>query len=844
MRIEAEKELIQSGAVSSVDIQSAKEESRKNQGSILINLLANRSIKTSCSITRTLAEHYKIPMISLNKVTPPPKLIKRCKSEQARKLHFLPISEQGNQIVVGMVDPLDLNFTDEIRAIYRKSVQPIFICKDDFERNFYRFFRQGIERPEEGKSLLDTQTLKREALGSEQAETTEKSLAAKKFASQIISKALNASASALYIEPQKEESQVKLLIDGGDYTLCRLSISNHKLMVTAIMELAKMDPATTGVDQRSRRRIKFHDQEYTLIYRITPTPNGERVAIHLVDSKLANITLEDLGLPDSSAEQVKEAFTEPGIILITGSTGSGKSTTIQALTRYAATLNARIFTIEDIVRQKIAGTQQLQVKAGGPSKAAILKSLLSRKVDIVIVDEADKESLAVAADAASQGCLVLLSVPAAGISEALSKVLRSGISRSSLASTLKLVYNQRIIRKLCPDCKTSADLHPATVAQWHIPKNLPLHSSKGCDRCSHTGYHGTVPLVEILPINEKLEALINQGASGPEVFEAARLEGALTLFELGINRAIDGSTSLEEVLATLPSDETFDIKSRMKFGRIIPIQKESPPTQPEEDETKTEHGTPLILTHSEEATMLSHGEDSASIAMPEISIQTSERPVIIKEEEKPAAPTSELTAEQTGTNKASILLVDDSPVTLEFTRHILEISGHFNVDTAETALKALEILQEKQYHLVITDQEMPEQTGQEFIESIRQHPSLNSVGTILLTGNLNEMSALGGGADGYIAKPTDPELLVARAKSISDIYKRLSGSMPAPAAVSPQPTKDSDRAGKVEFTASDMAKISSFELDNTSSSNLPEQTEKPDASEKSEEETQFDSLFK
>ena len=172
--------------------------------------------------------------------------------------------------------------------------------------------------------------------------------------------------------------------------------------------------------------------------------------------------------------------------------------------------------------------------------------------------------------------------------------------------------------------------------------------------------------------------------------------------------------------------------------------------------------------------------------------------------------------------KSSILLVDDSPVTLEFTRHILEVSGHFGIDTAETAMKALEMLQQKQYHLVITDQEMPEQTGQEFIASIRQHPSLNGVGTILLTGNLSEMSALEGGADGYISKPTDPELLVARAKSISDIYRRLSGVAP----LQPTPasaTKAPDRTGKVEFTDADMAKISDLELDATMNSALPRQ---------------------
>jgi len=865
MHVEVERELIQSGAVTSHDIQSAKEESRKSHGSILINLLANIAVEPSCTVSKILAQHYKIPLISLNKVTPSPKLMKLCKSEQARKLHFLPISEQGNSIVVGMVDPVDLNFIDEIRAIYQKSIQPVFIGKDDFERNFYRFFRQGIERPAEGKSLLDTLTLKRTALGHEQAETAEKSVAAKKFTSQIISKALNSDASALYIEPQQDESRISLLIDGGSYDLCKLSIPNHKAIVEAVMELAKMDASNSGVDQRSRRRIKFRDQEYTLIYRVSPTPNGDSVAIYIIDSRLDNLTIEDLDLQDASVEQIKAVFTGPGIFLITGGNGTGKSTTLQALARYAATLKARTFTIEDIVRQKIDGIQQLQVKSGGPSKAAILSSLLSRKIDIVMIDEADKEVLPVAVEAANKGCLVILCLPALGIRLALSRLLCSDISRSKLASSLKLVYNQRIIRKLCSSCKTPASLHPSTIAQWKIPNSLSLHSSKGCDACSHTGYQGTMPLAELLPFNEELESLVNQGASGPEIVEEARYQGMLTLFEQGINRSIDGITSLEEVLATLPSDEAFDIKARMKFGRIMPMQRDefSPPAEATESDNKTRSETTSISLSSgesakpsteeshvsislDEATESSSENDQNSITFSDMATPTAEKPVIIKEEEKPVSASPAPAVKQSDDSaKSSILLVDDSPVTLEFTRHILEVSGHFNVDTAETAMDALEMLQQKQYHLVITDQEMPEQTGQEFIENIRQHPSLNCVGTILLTGNLNEMLALGGGADGYISKPTDPELLVARAKSISDIYRRLSGA--APLQSTPAPENSSDKTGKVEFTAADMAKISGLELDGTMNSALPKQQPEPvkeESTEKSEEESEFDSLFK
>lgn len=858
MRKEAEQELIQSGIISANDIHEAKLKSRRNHTSILLNLLEGRSAESCEAITETLAQHYKIPLLSLNRISPPHRMMKLSDPELARRLHFLPVAEHGDQVVIGMVDPLDLNYNDEIRAIFQRPVQAVFVSMGDFERNYYRFFRKGVSLPDENSELMTTVVLKKTFLGSSQSELSpdEKDIIAKKFATTIISKALASGATSLSIEPQQDISLVNLSLDGTEYNLFRFSISNHKAMVEAMMRLAKIDPPThEGVDQFSRCQVKYQDQLYILAYSFRQTPTGERVVIHIIDSRLNDLTIEGLGLPKQTDEQLKEVLEAPGIILVTGPSGSGKSTMLQVMTRYATTLGKRIFTIEDIVGLKIKGARQFQVKPQGPSKAKILKALQAKNADIVVIDEIDRETLPAVLDAVENGCLILLSLTAPDIGEAISKILRSGVSRSRLASTLKLVSTHKVIRKLCSACKTTAKIHPTTMAQWQIPEHLKFQTGNGCDACGNNGYDGTINLTEQLVVSEPITELIKQGASGPELFETARYEGMLTLIEQGFNKAIDGTTSLEEILAAIPSNKSFPVKSRMRMGRVMPLKKageaESPITKPlfekEEASSDVSPASPAEK-HAFPAT-----ETDSSITFSDMGAFTEKKPEIVKEEEKPAEtqqPTAQVAAEATAEeardeNKANILLVDDSPVTLEFTRHILNVSGYFNVDATDTAKKALEILQEKQYHLVITDQEMPEQTGQEFIDFIRQHPSLNSVGTILLTGNLNEMSALEGGADGYIAKPTDPELLVARAKSISDIYKRLSGAAPAkPAApISMQmPTSASTTPGKVEFTEKDMAKISGLELDSPVSTN-PNPTV-PDVPTEEDDSSEFDNLFK
>ncbi|MES0371925.1 MAG: ATPase, T2SS/T4P/T4SS family [Mariprofundaceae bacterium] len=858
MRKEAEQELIQSGTVSSDDIHAAKLNSRNNQLSILLNLLEGRSAESSESITEILAQHYKIPLLSLNKITPPQRMMKLCDSELARKLHFLPIAEHGDQVVIGMVDPLDLDYNDEVRAVFQRSIQPVFISMGDFERNYYRFYRKGISLPDENPALMNTIALKKAFLSTNQSDlsTDQKDIIAKKFATTIISRALSNGASSFSVEPQQDVSLVNLSLGGTEYNLFRFSISNHKAMVEAMMKLAKIDPSThEGVDQFSRCQVKYMDQQYILAYSFRQTPTGERVVVHIIDSRMKNLTLEELGLPDQTVNQLKETLESPGMMLVTGPTGSGKSTMLQVITRYAKTLNKTIFTVEDIVGLKIDGVRQFQVKPQGPSKAKILKALQAKKADIVIIDEIDRETLPAVLDAVEAGCLILLSITAPNSGEAISKLLRSGISRSRLASALKLVSTHKVIRKLCSSCKGAATIHSTTLSQWNIPEHLKFQTGRGCDACKNSGYKETINLTEQLAVSQSLQELIKQGASGPELFEAARHEGMLTLIEQGFSKAIDGTTSLEEVLAAIPYNETFPVKNRMRMGRIMPlksaVEAEAPATKPLFEKEEASSGTSPEAPHGtpDEESIFPDTETVGSITFSGISMPAEKKPEIIKEDEEPVehlqTATTTVPEESRDQSKSNILLVDDSPVTLEFTRHILNVSGHFNVDATDTAKKALNMLQEKQYHLVITDQEMPEQTGQEFIDSIRQHPSLNSVGTILLTGNLNEMSALEGGADGYIAKPTDPELLVARAKSISDIYKRLSGVAPEkPAAsISMQiPDSSSVTPGKVEFTEKDMENISGLELD-TPVSTTPNPTA-PETAPEEDTSANFDNLFK
>jgi len=249
------------------DLQAAKGKSRRNRVSILLNLLEGCSPENSGAVTEVLARHYRIPLLSLDKITPPHQLMNYCNAELTRRLHFLPIAEHENQVIVGMVDPLDLHYDDEVRAIFQKTIKPVFISLNDFERNYHRFFRKGISLPSENPSLMNTKALTKAFLSTEQRQSSSdnKDLVAKKFIATIISRALAHKTSSFSIEPQQDICLVNLFQDGHTYNLFRFSMPNHEAMLKAMMNMAKIDPfKNTGVNQFSRCRVNYQGQQYIL----------------------------------------------------------------------------------------------------------------------------------------------------------------------------------------------------------------------------------------------------------------------------------------------------------------------------------------------------------------------------------------------------------------------------------------------------------------------------------------------------------------------------------------------------------------------------------------------------
>lgn len=822
MQQEACKALIDAHVVTGGIMDEATTKSRFNHKSVLINLYEECDIPTQKAIAETLARFYKIPLINLDKITPSPALVHKCKQEQARQWYFLPIVEHGDQVVVGMLDPTDLNNVDTLRHLFRKPIQPVFIYAHDFERGLYRFFRKGADIPEENDNLLDTMQLKRVVNNGDEAAATDHKAIAAKFVRHILTRALACGASDLLIEPLQHESLISLRIEGGTYRLFRLSSSHHGEVVSALRELVKLKEENTGSSQRCSFSLQYNKRALKLLMHFQPSPNGERISVRIIDPQVAALTLDQLQLRKSIRQGIETVLAERGLFLVTGPSGSGKSTAIGAFLRHIAAADdkRKIISLEDLVIEKIPGVKQARF-ATGANKSSVIAAALKHSPDVLVLDEVtDAEAVGKAAKAA-EDALVILSLQADGIAEALARLLRLGLDRKQLSSVLRAIYTQKVIRTICPDCKASNLIHPKTIHQLNIPPSFTFHAGNGCEACKQTGYRGIVTVAELLQLDADASRMLAEGAGGGELYTEARYNGMLTLFEAGLNKAIDGTTSLEEVLAVLPSPQVFDFAAHIHLGRIGPLNR--PGGKPEASGTVASQSLDTLQTSSFSDLFGESGQETE--AAPETPTEVPAPPTSTPPEMSGMALPEKPAAAAATSDKLSVLLLDDSPVMLQYTHHILESSGLFDVETAGAVDEAWEKLQQHHFHLVITDHEMPVQSGQEFIERIRMQPSLNHTGTMLLTGNLKEASALSAGADGYVSKPTDPELLIARARSIAEIYKRMAGgaaSAPQPVAVAATEPLDSgsghdesaaDNRGRVDFNERDMDRIGAFELD-------------------------------
>jgi len=478
--------------------------------------------------------------------------------EFAFKNYVLPLSRTLRSLTVAMFDPLDFILIDNLKKLTGCEINPVIATRSDIKKAIEEFYgksamlRDAVESSynidatmqDSGDDLGQELSLDKLIARAEEAPVV-------KIVDLIIRQAIEEGASDIHIEPFKEKTSLRYRIDGK---LCEIpppAKHLHLPIVSRVKILAKMDIAEKRLPQDGAILVRINDRPIDIRVSIIPTIYGEKAVLRILDRGSKVLDLNSAGFDAKQLEHIRKGINQPyGLIFITGPTGSGKSTTLYAILNEIKNSSKNIVTVEDPVEYKIDGINQVQIKPEvGLTFAATLRSFLRQDPDIMMVGEVrDLETAQICIRSALTGHRVLTTLHTNDAPSAASRLMDIGVEPYMLAPSLLIVIAQRLIRKLCLECKEAYEPTPEQLKGANIKGEL-IYRHKGCAKCNNTGYRGRTNICEVMPCTIEIQDLINQRASYQKIREVARAAGMQTLYESGIKKVESGITSLEEVFS-------------------------------------------------------------------------------------------------------------------------------------------------------------------------------------------------------------------------------------------------------------------------------------------------------
>lgn len=557
-----------------LEIQRTQTPPRTPVGKLLIEM----GVTNDVNIARALASQLNIKFVHLKNLKIPSKVINIIPASIATTSMIIPISKKGKKLEVAMANPLEQYVIDDLRFITALDVviavspesEVIAALEKNYTNNLDSKLSEDsdidsfLEVIEDEKSSEEENDIQNLIVLTEQAPVV-------KFTNHIIANAIKFRASDIHIEPRYGDTMVRYRVDGIMREIIHASKKSHFSVVARIKIISNMDISIRRKPQDGRTRIKFGRKEYDLRISTIPTSYGEKITVRILDPDGADLSIDDLGFPEKDLVVFKDQVQRPqGIILVTGPTGSGKSTTLYACLNELNTPEVNIITVEDPVEYDVAGVNQVQINPkAGITFASGLRSILRQDPDIVMVGEIrDKETASIAFQASQTGHLVLSTLHTNDAPSAVIRLADMGIEPYLLSAGLNCILGQRLVRKLCPVCKVPDPKSSELVKRYNVflPEDVkPLFwTGKGCDNCHDIGYKGRVGVFEVLRISRAIqEALVSDNAM-IQVRRVAESEGFQSLTYDGLQKAITGITSHRELVRNVSIQSLDDFISSHK----------------------------------------------------------------------------------------------------------------------------------------------------------------------------------------------------------------------------------------------------------------------------------------
>ncbi|MDR7421803.1 MAG: ATPase, T2SS/T4P/T4SS family [Armatimonadota bacterium] len=545
--------LLEAGVINRAQLDVALAEQERT-GERLGAVLRRMGLGSQEAIAEALAQQLRIPYIRIETSALDEALLLQVPEPVARRHQVIPIRVRENRLVLGMVDPVDLLAADDVSRLTRMIVEPAVITLDDFQRAIGQYPTAAGTMGEIIEQItVPTHADEDEPLDHLQAVAQDAPVV--RLVNLIIVQAVREGASDIHIEPQERRVRVRYRVDGNLYTMMTPPAHVHAALVSRLKIMANMNIAERRVPQDGRVDLKIENQDVRLRVSTVPTTYGETAVVRILARSNAVVAIDRLGLRPDDARRFESIVTRPhGIVLFTGPTGSGKTTSLYAVLSRLNRTEVNIVTIEDPVEYQLPGINQVQVNPkAGLTFASGLRSFLRQDPDIIMVGEIrDEETARIAIHAALTGHLVLSTLHTNDAPSAVVRLVDMGIEPFLVSSSVIGVVAQRLVRVLCRTCREAYIPEPGTVERLGLAPAAgeappTFYRAGGCDLCNRSGYHGRTGLFEVMAVEDHVRELIARHAPASALREAAIASGMRTLQDDGVAKVLDGTTSLEEL---------------------------------------------------------------------------------------------------------------------------------------------------------------------------------------------------------------------------------------------------------------------------------------------------------
>lgn len=558
--------LVSSGLLTEEQLKKALAVQQK-EGGRLGSILVKMNFVQEEKLMMFLSKQYGVPYVDLSRFEIDQNVAKLIPSDVAQKYQIMPINRTGATITIAMVDPSNVFAIDDVKFMTGYNVEPVVATEAGIKNAIAKYYSLtsaiekvmtsleiddkavGVIHEEEDK--VDVAKLKAEV---EEAPVV-------KLVNLILTDAVQKGASDIHIEAYEKAFRVRYRIDGSLYEVMSPPMKLRAALTSRLKIMAELDIAERRLPQDGRIKLKIKDKEVDLRVSTLPCLFGEKIVMRILDKGNLMLDLTKLGFEPKALKDFMDAITSPyGMVLVTGPTGSGKTTTLYSALQQVNTIDVNIMTAEDPVEYNLMGINQVQMKDDiGLNFAAALRSFLRQDPDIVMVGEIrDYETAEIAVKAALTGHLVLSTLHTNDAPSTINRLLNMGVEPFLVSSSVILILAQRLVRKVCQNCKKPEKIPIQTLIDSGFTKEeaegVVCYKGEGCNTCNNTGYKGRVALYEVMPVKEEIKELILQGASALDIKRTAIKLGMKTLRMSGLSKVKEGLTSLEEVVGTTFAD--------------------------------------------------------------------------------------------------------------------------------------------------------------------------------------------------------------------------------------------------------------------------------------------------